>query len=67
VHGNEVVDIDLLIIGSECAGAKAAIEARKHGVKVIVVTKGKVAKSGATLTVSPLNSGNGLNELSLGL
>ncbi len=51
MNGNEVVDTDLLIIGSECAGARAAIEARKHGVKVIVVTKGKVAKSGATLTV----------------
>ena len=63
MNGNEVVDTDLLIIGSECAGARAAIEARKHGIKVIMVTKGIIAKSGATLTVSSLNSDNGLDEL----
>lgn len=41
---------DLLIIGSEGAGARAAIEAAKYNISVICVTKGFLAKSGATLT-----------------
>ncbi|OGD44842.1 hypothetical protein A3K79_03445 [Candidatus Bathyarchaeota archaeon RBG_13_46_16b] len=45
-----VFSTDVLIIGSEGAGARAAIEAARHDVDVICVTKGFVAKSGATLT-----------------
>jgi succinate dehydrogenase/fumarate reductase flavoprotein subunit len=41
---------DVLIIGSEGAGARAAIEAHDRGVKVLVVTKGRMARSGATIT-----------------
>lgn len=47
---DKVLDTDVLIIGSEGAGARAAIEAAKHGIRITCVTKGFVAKSGATLT-----------------
>ncbi len=40
---------DVLIIGTEAAGAKAAIEAHVAGAKVIVVTKGLMGRSGATV------------------
>jgi succinate dehydrogenase/fumarate reductase flavoprotein subunit len=46
----EVVDIDVLIVGSEGAGAMAAIEASKSKLRIAVVTKGRFGKSGATLT-----------------
>jgi succinate dehydrogenase/fumarate reductase flavoprotein subunit len=47
---DRVVDTDVLIIGSEGTGARAAIEVQKAGLDVTVVTKGVMAKSGATLT-----------------
>ena len=40
---------DILIIGSEVAGAKAAIEAQEEGADVLVVSKGLVGKSGNTI------------------
>jgi len=43
-------DVELLIIGSEGAGAFAAIKAYDSGVKPTIVTKGRMAKSGATVT-----------------
>jgi succinate dehydrogenase/fumarate reductase flavoprotein subunit len=39
---------DILIVGSEAAGAKAAIEAGLDGGDVLVVTKGLVGGSGNT-------------------
>ncbi|HJO72961.1 MAG TPA: FAD-binding protein [Rhodospirillales bacterium] len=47
---DRVVETNLLIIGSEGAGARAAIEAADRGVTVLVATKGYAGKSGATLT-----------------
>ncbi|MFQ5693154.1 MAG: FAD-binding protein, partial [Nitrospinota bacterium] len=47
---DEVVRTDVLIAGSEGAGARAAIAAHDAGASVTVVTKGFVGKSGATLT-----------------
>ncbi len=47
---DRVIDTDLLIIGSEGAGARAAIEAARAGIKVTIATKGPVGKSGATVT-----------------
>ena len=44
------INTDVLIIGSEGTGARAAIEVQKLGLDVTVVTKGVMAKSGATLT-----------------
>lgn len=47
---DRLIDTDVLIIGSEGAGARAAIEAAGYDVRITVVTKGSVAKTGATLT-----------------
>lgn len=41
---------DVLVIGTEGTGARAAIEAAEQGADVLAVTKGQVARSGATLT-----------------
>lgn len=43
-------DCDVLVIGSEGTGARAALEAAERGVRVLVVTKGFWSRSGATLT-----------------
>src|SRR2546423_2710924 len=43
-------ETDVLIIGSEGAGARAAIAAADTGVSVTMVTKGRQTRSGATLT-----------------
>ncbi len=40
---------DVLIIGSEAAGARAAIEAAKQGRDVLMVSKGVQSKSGVTM------------------
>ncbi len=47
--GWQEIKTDVLIIGSEAAGAKAAIEAQEEGADVLVVTKGLVGKSGNTV------------------
>lgn len=48
---SKVIETDVLIIGSEGTGSTAAIEARKQGVQVLVVTKGSdIGRSGATVT-----------------
>ena len=47
---DEVVRTDVLIVGSEGAGARAAIAAADDGAQVMVATKGFVGKCGATLT-----------------
>lgn len=43
------VQTDVLIIGSEGAGARAAIAAAETGAQVAVVTKGRLGRSGATV------------------
>ena len=40
---------EILILGSEAAGAKAAIEAQEEGADVLVLTKGLVGRSGNTV------------------
>lgn len=40
---------DVLILGAEAAGAKAAIDARESGANVTVVTKGLMGRSGDTV------------------
>lgn len=46
-------DTDLLIIGAEGAGARAAIEASKYDLKITLITKGRdIAKGGATVIAS---------------
>ncbi len=46
----KVIETDVLIVGSEGAGSRAAIEVAKKGLRVLVATKGVFTKCGATLT-----------------
>ncbi len=46
----KVIETDVLIVGSEGAGSRAAIEVARNGLKVIVATKGVFTKCGATVT-----------------
>lgn len=46
----EEICCDVLVIGTEGTGARASIEAAERGVDVLAVTKGFLARSGATLT-----------------
>jgi fumarate reductase (CoM/CoB) subunit A len=46
----EKIKIDLLVIGSEGAGAKIAIETHGKGIEMAMVTKGICGRSGATVT-----------------
>lgn len=46
---NTELKADVLIIGTEAAGAKAAIEAHARGASVLVVTKGAMGYSGSTV------------------
>lgn len=41
---------DVLVIGSEGAGGRAAISAAEYGANVIIATKGRMGRSGATVT-----------------
>lgn len=60
-----VIDTDVLVVGSEGAGSRAAIEASKHNVRTIIVTKGHLAKSGVTMLAGAdiMLDGKSLHEL----
>lgn len=45
----ETLKTDILIIGSEGSGARAAIEAHDLGAQVTIVTKGRMGRHGATI------------------
>ena len=49
-YSHELVKTDVLVVGSEGAGARAGIEICLSGLKALIVTKGKIAQSGATMT-----------------
>lgn len=49
-RGFEVLETDVLVVGSEGAGGRAAIAAFDAGAKVIIATKGRVGRTGATVT-----------------
>jgi succinate dehydrogenase/fumarate reductase flavoprotein subunit len=49
-YSNQLIKTDVLVVGSEGAGARAAIEARLNGAEAFIITKGKIAQSGATMT-----------------
>lgn len=51
VPENDVLTCDVLVIGTEGTGARAALEAAGQGAEVIAVTKGLITRGGATLTV----------------
>ena len=46
----KVIETDVLIVGSEGAGSRAAIEVAKKGLRVLIATKGVFTKCGATVT-----------------
>lgn len=47
-RSDQIVDTDVLIIGSGGAGLRAAIEARRYGVKVIVIDKAVIGMNSNT-------------------
>ena len=47
--GIREIETEVLVIGSEAAGAKAAIESQIAGADVLLVTKGLVGRSGTTV------------------
>lgn len=49
-NNKKIIETELLIIGSEGAGSRAAIEAARNDVKVLVATKGIFTRCGATVT-----------------
>ncbi|NVM23090.1 MAG: FAD-binding protein [Desulfobacterales bacterium] len=57
------LETDVLIIGSEAAGGRAAIEAEKHGFKILIITKGLVGKTGVTIqTGLTINAAMGFRD-----
>jgi len=46
---DKVVDADVLVVGGGGAGLRAAIEASERGVRALLISKGSVARSGASL------------------
>jgi len=49
IRNYEVIETDVVVVGSEAAGARAAIEVNSQNADVVVVTKSLMAKSGVTL------------------
>jgi succinate dehydrogenase/fumarate reductase flavoprotein subunit len=47
--GEELIETDVLVVGGAGAGLRAAIGAREKGVRTILISKGPVARSGASL------------------
>lgn len=47
-EGNRTVECDVLVVGSGIAGMRAAIQARKYGLKVTLVEKGLLGRCGET-------------------
>jgi succinate dehydrogenase/fumarate reductase flavoprotein subunit len=50
IKDREDIKTDVLIIGSEGAGSRAAVEVARNGLDALIVTKGVHTKCGATLT-----------------
>ena len=44
----EIIDVDVLVVGGGAAGCRAAIEAANRGAKTVLVTKGRVGRSGCS-------------------
>ena len=49
-RNRKVMETDILVVGSEGAGSRAAIEIAKNGIRVLIVTKGVYTRCGATVT-----------------
>lgn len=65
--GYAVRSTDVLVIGSEGAGARAAIEAARGGCAVTVLTKGVMGRTGATLCAPGDYAVNSADARRLGL
>lgn len=61
------VETDVLVIGSEGAGARAALAAAEAGMQVTIITKGRVGKSGATQCIPGDYAVNSKSACKLGL
>ena len=63
----KIIKTDILVVGTEGAGARAAIEAcmRNKKVKVIGIKKGRFARSGATLTAGTDINLDGISMMEL--
>ncbi len=61
----ELIETDVLVVGGAGAGLRAAIGAREKGAKTILISKGPVARSGASLLAGAdlTLDGKSLNEL----
>ena len=46
----KIIDCDVLIIGGGLAACMAALEAAKRGVRVVLVDKGRLGRSGSSPT-----------------
>ena len=56
----KVINTDVLVVGGGGAGFRAAIGAREKGVNVMLLSKGPLARCGATpwqVRISPLMAG----------
>lgn len=60
------VETDILVVGSEGAGGHAAIEAFKSGLKILIATKGKVGKCGASQMAGADFNVDGMSAKDLG-
>jgi len=47
---DRLIDTEILVVGSEGAGSTCAVEAHDRGAKVLIVTKGRLGRCGATVT-----------------
>ena len=48
----KIIETDVVVVGSEAAGARAAFETQDQSIDVLLITKGKMAKSGVTVTAA---------------
>jgi len=49
---DQTLQTDVLIAGAGIAGLRAAIEAKKHGIRVLIILKGVYGASGCSLSPS---------------
>ncbi|MCD6569936.1 MAG: FAD-binding protein [Deltaproteobacteria bacterium] len=63
---DRVVETDLLVVGSEGAGAQVAIEAANRGVRPLVITKGAIGRTGASQCAGADFNVDGISAKELG-